>query len=97
MNNEKCSLGTWKPKKIIHQRFIRGDLGTRVSLGRHVAPKHTQKLVTRMRPLDSKIFHFISLFICVRCFNPFDDRQYDIDWGGPVSLREGQVTPVSLA
>lgn len=43
--------------------------------------------------LDAKIFHFVSLFICVRCFNPFDDGQYDIDWGGPVTLREGQVTP----
>ncbi|RMX53217.1 hypothetical protein pdam_00016521 [Pocillopora damicornis] len=26
------------------------------------------------------------------CFNPFDEGQYDINWGGPVSLREGQVT-----
>lgn len=45
--------------------------------------------------LHPKIFHFVSLFISVRCFNPFDDGQYDIDWGGPVTLREGQVTPVS--
>ena len=52
--------------------------------------------VAKMWRLDPKIFHFVSLFICVRCFNPFDDGQYDIDWGGPVTLREGQVTPVSL-
>ncbi|KAJ7321731.1 Endoplasmic reticulum lectin 1 [Desmophyllum pertusum] len=43
--------------------------------------------------LDPKIFHLLSLFICARCFNPFDDGQYDINWGGPVTLREGQVTP----
>lgn len=53
------------------------------------------KVVAKMWHLDPKIFHFVSLFICVRCFNPFDDGQYDIDWGGPVTLREGQVTPVS--
>ncbi|KAL9958141.1 hypothetical protein ACROYT_G035114 [Oculina patagonica] len=46
-----------------------------------------------MRHLDPKIFLVVSLFNCVRCFNPFDDGQYDIDWGGPVTLREGQVTP----
>lgn len=50
----------------------------------------------KMWHLDPKIFHFVSLFICAKCFNPFDDGQYDIDWGGPVTLREGQVTPVSL-
>ena len=57
---------------------------------------HSLELVAKMwRFIDAKIFHFVSLFICVRCFNPFDDGQYDIDWGGPVTLREGQVTPVS--
>ena len=65
--------------------------------GRHVAPpQHSLKLAAKMWRVDPKIFHFVSLFICVRCFNPFDDGQYDIDWGGPVTLREGQVTPVSL-
>ena len=73
----------------------RRGLGTSVSFGRHVAPKHSLHLQRKMRHLDPKIFHFLSLFICVRCFNPFDDGQYDIDWGGPVTLREGQVTPVS--
>ena len=52
-------------------------------------------LHSKMWRLDAKIFHFVSLFVWVRCFNPFDDGQYDIDWGGPVTLREGQVTPVS--
>ena len=47
------------------------------------------------RFIDSKIFPLLSLFICARCFNPFDDGQYDINWGGPVTLSEGQVSPVS--
>ena len=48
------------------------------------------------RVIDSRIFPLLSLFICARCFNPFDDGQYDINWGGPVTLSEGQVTPVSM-
>ncbi|CAH3196467.1 unnamed protein product [Porites evermanni] len=45
--------------------------------------------------VDSKIFPLLSLFICARCFNPFDEGQYDINWAGPTTLREDQVTPVS--
>ncbi|XP_068744176.1 endoplasmic reticulum lectin 1-like [Montipora capricornis] len=43
--------------------------------------------------VDSKIFPLLSLFICARSFNPFDDGQYDISWRGPVKLNEGQVSP----
>ena len=46
--------------------------------------------------VDSKIFPLLSLFICARCFNPFDEGQYDINWAGPITLREDQVTPVSV-
>lgn len=45
--------------------------------------------------VDSKIFPLLSLFICARCFNPFDEGQYDINWAGPITLREDQVAPVS--
>ncbi|XP_058962741.2 endoplasmic reticulum lectin 1 [Pocillopora verrucosa] len=41
---------------------------------------------------QTSVISLVFLFICVRCFNPFDEGQYDINWGGPVSLREGQVT-----
>ncbi|KAM7448219.1 Endoplasmic reticulum lectin 1 [Porites harrisoni] len=43
--------------------------------------------------VDSKIFPLLSLFICARCFNPFDEGQYDINWAGPITLREDQVAP----
>ena len=46
--------------------------------------------------VDSKIFPLLSLFICARCFNPFDEGQYDINWAGPITLREDQVAPVSV-
>ncbi|KAK2547710.1 hypothetical protein P5673_032228 [Acropora cervicornis] len=41
----------------------------------------------------SKILSLFSLFMCVRCFNPFDDGQYDISWGGPLTMNSGQVSP----
>ncbi|XP_044165025.1 endoplasmic reticulum lectin 1-like isoform X2 [Acropora millepora] len=41
----------------------------------------------------SKILSLFSLFMCVRCFNPFDDGQYDINWGGPLTMNSGQVSP----
>ena len=76
------------------------DLGTRASLGRHVAA-HAKNLSCSLAVMrlfiDLKIFLLLSLFtICIRCFNPLDDGQYDINWGGPVTHGEGQVSPVSM-
>lgn len=48
------------------------------------------------RFIDSKLFPLVSLFICARCFNPLEDGQYDINWGGPIVLGEDQVAPVSM-
>ena len=39
----------------------------------------------------------LSLVLGVASFEPFNDKvRFDINWAGPVTLREGQVTQVSF-
>ena len=45
--------------------------------------------------LAALLFILITSTVCVTCFEPFDDKiRFDVNWAGPVSLREGQLTMV---
>lgn len=45
--------------------------------------------------LTPLLFILITSTVCVTCFEPFDDKiRFDVNWAGPVSLREGQLTMV---
>ena len=45
--------------------------------------------------LTALLFILITSTVCVTCFEPFDDKiRFDVNWAGPVSLREGQLTMV---
>ena len=79
----------WDQKRTGHQCIARPTRCFKTLLRRSDACSDMRQRT------QTSVISLVFLFICVRCFNPFDEGQYDINWGGPVSLREGQVTTVS--
>lgn len=66
-----------------------------------ISQKHAQCLLDQIgrkiptMKLTALLFILITSTVCVTCFEPFDDKiRFDVNWAGPVSLREGQLTMV---